>query len=126
MLPCLAACSAGSSADDQTDIADTIAIAYNDTGVTDDATDTDPPTPAIAQALTGSGFSLTPGHFIAYQIGDCCAEGASCYGNNPTSPYFTAYLPDVPGQELPGARRTTASAETLVRDRVLRLKPSAN
>jgi hypothetical protein len=62
-------------------------------------------TAALETALQADGFQLQAGKFEVMDLSGCCAEGKSCSGNNPTSPYGSFRLPPGPGQTAlnPGA-----------------------
>jgi hypothetical protein len=51
-------------------------------------------------ALDAAGFTVQSGSFAVIDIADCCDEGKSCSGNNPTSPYGAFYIPRAPGQTV--------------------------
>lgn len=55
-----------------------------------------PPSPAAA--WEAAGFTVTAGSYSAVDLSACCAEGASCYANNPASPYLAVRLPPGAGQ----------------------------
>ncbi|MDC0741743.1 hypothetical protein [Polyangium mundeleinium] len=52
-------------------------------------------------ALEADSFSVREGTFKLLDLADCCGEGKSCAGNNPSSPYAAYYLPRAPGQTTP-------------------------
>lgn len=54
----------------------------------------------LEDELDAAGFSVQSGKFEVIDIADCCAEGKSCSGNNPTSPYGAFYLPRAIGQTV--------------------------
>lgn len=54
--------------------------------------------PTLAEALDAEGFDTQPGELSPVDLSNCCDEGRSCSGNNPSSPYLAAYLPRGPGQ----------------------------
>ncbi|MEQ1507544.1 MAG: hypothetical protein ABMB14_35265 [Myxococcota bacterium] len=60
---------------------------------------------ALLELADADGFDAAVGRYGFLAPDDCCATGASCYGNNPASPYGYAHLP-------PGAGQTAADAGT--------------
>jgi hypothetical protein len=52
-------------------------------------------------AFESDGFVVGEGRFRLLDLSECCAEGRSCSGNNPSSPYSAYYLPRAPGQTTP-------------------------
>jgi len=54
--------------------------------------------PALADAFAAAGFSILEGRYGAIDLAGCCADGASCFANNPASPYLAVTLPPGPGQ----------------------------
>ncbi len=47
-------------------------------------------------ALTRRGFTVGEGAFVFSTMDACCEEGATCLGNNPSTPYGTPFLPPAP------------------------------
>jgi len=68
-------------------------------------------------ALEAAGFVVGSGSFELLDLAGCCAKGASCFGNNPTSPYATYRLPRAPGQTIanPGERSDGTSTRWFLR-----------
>jgi hypothetical protein len=54
-------------------------------------------------AVSADGFAVGEGKFKLLDLSDCCAQGKSCSGNNPSSPYAAYYLPRAPGQSVANA-----------------------
>lgn len=57
--------------------------------------------PGLAAALDAQGFEVKPGKLQVLDLSDCCSQGKTCSGNNPTSPYAAFYVPRAPGQTVP-------------------------
>lgn len=55
----------------------------------------------LVSALEGDGFEVREGKFRLLDLSQCCDEGKSCAGNNPSSPYSAYYLPRAPEQTTP-------------------------
>jgi hypothetical protein len=55
---------------------------------------------ATVQAFSDAGFQVSPGEVGTFDVLDMYNAGliTSCWGNNPTNPYLTLYLPKAPGQ----------------------------
>lgn len=55
----------------------------------------------LVTTLEGDGFEVSEGKFRLLDLSQCCDEGKSCAGNNPSSPYCAYYLPRAPQQTAP-------------------------
>jgi len=55
----------------------------------------------LVTVLEGDGFEVREGKFRLLDLSQCCDEGKSCAGNNPSSPYSAYYLPRAPQQTAP-------------------------
>jgi hypothetical protein len=62
--------------------------------------------------LRAAGFEMRPGSLALVEIGDCCAEGRSCSGNNPSSPYAAVRLGRGPGQTEPNPNEDARETST--------------
>lgn len=62
----------------------------------------------LVSAFEADGFVVGEGKFRLLDLSGCCAEGRSCSGNNPSSPYSAYYLPRAPGQTTPNENEDDA------------------
>lgn len=63
--------------------------------------------PLLSDTLHAAGFSVGAAQLRTVDLADCCADGRSCSGNNPSSPYLTVRVARGPGQTEPNPGETS-------------------